>query len=369
MKKLFASLLFIALTPLFAFCAKDNGFVIKGTIQGLETGTVTLAYRNEDGEDTTITAHVNSGKFILTGRVPEPELARFTIVEGWPYSLSFFLENAAINFSLVKNAPEKTQITGSSSNTVYERLQPQQLEFFDQARKYDAAYERAKWDHNKLLIKSTDSAWVLQQQKWISAIRSTIVSDKKNYTALYFIQWLLFHPGNFDTIISLFMKLDPVVRNGFAGKSFQAAYEHAHKTSPGQPAPEITGKDTSGRPVTLASLRGHLVLLDFWASYCGPCRQENPRLKALYDKYHASGFDILSFSLDDVRAPWVNAIRHDNLTWPQASDLRGGAGASAGTYNVTDLPHNYLIDRKGNILAKDLHGQDLTDALEELLRK
>jgi peroxiredoxin len=358
-------LLLLAIIPQLAIAKPTAGFVIKGTIEGLASGTVSVAYANLQGNDTTINAPIVAGKFTLTGQVPEPELAQFTVTAGWQYGTKFFIENTVISFNLIKDSPEKTSITGSSSNLIYERLEPQQRAFFEQARSYDATQKQAKSTHNKALQKSYDSTWAVQEHQWFETIHASITANNRNYAALYFIRWLLFHPDNFTTIMALFNRLDATVRNGPAGKDFTAAFDKAYKTAIGQPAPEIVGKDTSGKTVTLASLKGKVVLLDFWASYCASCRQQNPRLKAVYDKYHPSGFDIVSLSLDNARSQWVSAIEHDKLNWPQASELRGGAGASAGVYDVTDLPRNFLIDRAGKIIGKDLFGEDLIEKLQQ----
>ena len=144
-------------------------------------------------------------------------------------------------------------------------------------------------------------------------------------------------------------------------------FKRQQRTSAGQIAPEIIGKDTSGQPVTLAAFKGKVILLDFWSSYCMPCRQENQKLLPGYQKYHSQGFEIISLSLDNERRAWTRAVQADGMIWPQASELRGGASASAGVYDITDMPRNVLIDRSGKIFAKDIHGEDLIPLLDELL--
>jgi thiol-disulfide isomerase/thioredoxin len=325
----------------------------------LASGKATLTYANQSGVDTTLSATITGGSFTFAGSLPEPELARLNITEGWPYSLNFFLENANVSMSLVKDAAWKTSITGSTSEVIYEKLKPGLNEFFEHARQNEAAHHQG----------NADSIWKMQQHQWIENIRATITTNADNYAALHFIKWLLFKPDNLDGIYSLFMQLGARVRNGAAGKKFLSEFEHLHRTYPGQPAPEISGKDTSGHAMSLAALKGKVVLLDFWSSYCGPCRQENKRMMAVYQKYHPQGFEMLSFSLDNDRNMWLSAIRNDSMSWPQASDLRGGAGATAGIYDITELPRNVLIDRNGKIYAKDLHGDELIKAMENLLKK
>lgn len=367
MKKSCISILFIAFVPLFVFCNHKTGFTINGTVRGLDTGTVEIVYRSSTGDDTSVTSRITAGKFILSGQVPEPELARFNIRTGWPYSISFFAENTNMTFGLVKGDEDKTVISGSSSNILYRQLEPQLRAFFANARNYDNTHEQALNNHNAPGIASADSVWAAQLKEWTGSIRKAISDEPKNYAGLYFINWLLFHPMNYDTIMSLYTGLDPVVKSGLSGKDFLAAFHHARQISIGQAAPEISGKDTSGNIITLASLKGKVVLLDFWASYCIACRRENPQLKAVYEKYHAAGFEILSFSLDNNRAAWIHAIQTDKLTWHHASELRGGASASAAVYDVQDMPRNWLIDASGNIIAKDLSNTALDEKLKLIL--
>ncbi len=365
MKKAFPFLL-ILLCPFIVFA---NGFIIKGHIEGLQTGAVSLAYLNNSGDDTTITSPITGGNFTLTGQIPEPELATLTISEDRSFNLIFFLENKAISIQLIKDAPEKTIVTGSPSNITYQKLKPGLNDFFAHTRENKEAHEQALTTHNTQALQNADSLWVTRQYAWLQTIRSSITEQPENYAALFFIKWSLLKTDNMDAVFSVFMQLSPTVRQSSAGKKFISEFEHLHKISPGIPAPEITGRDTSGQPVKLASLKGKVILLDFWASYCGPCRQENKKMLPVYEKYHSAGFEIISFSLDNERPLWVSAIQSDGLPWEQVSELRGGAGATSGIYDITDLPRNVLIDRTGKIYAKDLHGEELINAVEGLLRK
>lgn len=135
----------------------------------------------------------------------------------------------------------------------------------------------------------------------------------------------------------------------------------------GQEAPEISLSNPDGKMVSLSSLRGNIVLIDFWASWCGPCRKENPNVVRLYEKYHAKGFEIFSVSLDKTREAWIKAIADDHLAWTHVSDLGYWKSAPALLYGVSSIPFTVLIDRNGKIIAKKLRGESLEQKLAELL--
>ena len=135
-----------------------------------------------------------------------------------------------------------------------------------------------------------------------------------------------------------------------------------------QQAPDITMPDVNGNPVSLNSYKGKYVLVDFWASWCGPCRQENPNVVEAYNKYKDKNFTILGVSLDQDRAAWLQAIQKDNLTWTQISDLKYWESAAVPAYGIEGIPFNVLLDPQGKIIASGLRGEGLISKLEEVLK-
>jgi peroxiredoxin len=132
-------------------------------------------------------------------------------------------------------------------------------------------------------------------------------------------------------------------------------------------APEIILPDTAGNNIALSSMRGNIVLIDFWAAWCPPCRQANHYLKRIYDEYHEKGFDIYGVSLDRTHDQWILGIKEDGINWTQVSDLRFWSSPVASLYNVESIPYTMLIDRNGKIIGKGMNPRDIRRKLEELL--
>lgn len=149
-------------------------------------------------------------------------------------------------------------------------------------------------------------------------------------------------------------------------KGAPAKYVYVSEVKVGDVAPDFQLKNPKGELISLSSLRGQFVLIDFWASWCGPCRQENPDMVELYRDYNKLGFEIIGVSLDDEKQRWTNAIGKDGIDWVHVSDLRGWKSAAGKLYSVDAIPHTVLLDKEGKVIALDLRGQELRQRLDQL---
>ncbi|NCD41685.1 MAG: redoxin domain-containing protein [Bacteroidia bacterium] len=200
-----------------------------------------------------------------------------------------------------------------------------------------------------------------------SIIRDFATKNPGSPACLFYLNQL-----DFADDLSLFEKVNAALMEKFPENIYVKELNYTvtaeAKLKPGMPAPDFALPDPDGNLIHVSDFRGSYLLLDFWASWCEPCRRENPNVVAMYNEYRDYGFQILGVSLDNDRQKWIEAIRADGMTWPQVCDLKKWNSFGAQTYAVRAIPHTVLIDPKGNIVAVKLRGNELRYKLKELLR-
>lgn len=201
--------------------------------------------------------------------------------------------------------------------------------------------------------------------------KNYIAKNPNSYFSLLAIQEIAGSQMNINEVDPLFKKLSENIRTSSEGQLFAKKIEVARRTQLGAIAPDFSQADANGKQVKLSDFRGKYVLLDFWASWCLPCRKENPNIVAAYHKFKNKNFTVVGVALDDPssRSNWLKVIEVDKLDWTQLSDLKGWGNEASILYGVAGIPQNYLIGPDGKILAVNLKGEMLHEKLIELLEK
>jgi peroxiredoxin len=313
---------------------KDGAYVFQGEVS--EEGPAYLLDRSPNGP----------------ARLDEPHVAQIYLTPGvWAVAHTDSFSN--------------TTFTGSDINTRFRELQdaekPYNRRETDLVTRYQAAHAAGDSATMAALEKENDRLHGEADAVYAAFARQHPASP----LSLYALQQYASRDMDPGKLQPIFDSLDGSVKGSKQGKAFGERLEIAQKTAIGMPAPDFTQNDTAGKPITLSSYRGKYVLLDFWASWCRPCRAENPNLVDAYTRYHPKGFVILSVSLDRSvdRDQWLAAIHKDHLAWTQVSDLQLWNNAVAKEYGINSIPQNFLIDPDGRIIGKTLRGEALEKRL------
>ncbi|WPU93638.1 TlpA disulfide reductase family protein [Mucilaginibacter sabulilitoris] len=389
MKKI---LFFIAaMLPAMAFAQTGDTFIINGKV-GTTTAPAKVYLIYQLGANNVVdSANVAAGTFTFKGTILNPVNATLAVdykgiglnkyiqanySDGGQSKtaddLNLFLEKGTITVNS-KDSISKAQITGSTLNDDNRKLTAQLAVINKKAQALMAEAKAATPEQQK----SPDFQSRMQarykniQAEQKAALKNFITNNPNSYLSLLAINSVAGPAPDPAEIEPLFNGLSQSLKDSETGKNLKHGIDALKVTAIGAVAPDFTQNDANGTPVKLSSFRGKYVLLDFWASWCGPCRQENPNVVRNYNKYKAKNFTVVGVSLDkpEGKAAWLAAIKSDGLEWTQVSDLKFWNNEAAALYQVSSIPQNYLIDPNGKIIAKNLRGEDLDAKLQELFGK
>ncbi len=343
---------------------KSNEFSINGKIEGKFEGNVYLQ-KNKDGQFMILdTAVVEDGKFKFKGTIEQPDIYYIGIDEG--RFVSFFNEPSDIKIKFHIDSITSPEIKGSTSDDEY-RTYMKSLDKHKSAQiGIYTRYNEAARNNDTVQIKSIEAEMNELDAEHKANILGFIKDNPASFVSPY-IAMRHSYELELDELRQLNTALDPKVKESPFAKMLADRIMVLENVEVGKQAPDFTMNDTQGNPVKLSDLRGKVLLVDFWASWCGPCRKENPNIVNAYKKFNNKGFDILGVSLDREQDSWLAAIKEDNLTWTHVSDLQYWNNAASKLYGVMSIPSNVLLDANGVIIARNLTGEDLIKKLEEVL--
>jgi len=348
--------------------AMAQTFTIEGKIDGVNAGKAELQLR-EGGKMVAkySTGIAADGTFTLKGKVTEPDMYMLKIgdLRG---GISLFLDNSSIKVTAKSDDLPGAIVTGSATHDAYLG--------FSKMSKAQQEINRPLYMAKSEATKAENKAEVKKLEAQIDALDTEQTKEKMQYlgsiiktpVAPYLLRQMVYgieDPSELEKLVNGF---DPKLADYKYVKTIKESLAKMKLTAIGQIAPDFTQNDPDGKPVKLSDFRGKYVLVDFWAKWCGPCRAENPAVVAAYQKYKNKNFTVLGVSLDQNKADWLKAIEEDKLTWTHVSDLKYWDNEVAKQYGVSAIPANFLLDKNGRIVGRNLRGDKLQEALAKLVK-
>jgi peroxiredoxin len=325
----------------------ENSFVISGNITGFADGT-SVSFLNEQTNLPEKQTSIEKGKFVIKGQMNEPGF-KGLIFGDQPPVVPIFLDNSNVKISGDKNAIDKLLITGSPTHTLF------------------TEYSSALKPYEKIFLPDAEP-----DANAVNSVEKISEEFVKKHPASYVAPLAIIRMFQADQdggrAEELYGLMPASIQSSGLGQYLNQQIQESKINPIGSVIKDFSQKDTSGNLVKVSSFRGKYVLLDFWASWCRPCRMENPNVVAAYNKFHGKNFTILSVSLDQAKPAWLDAIKMDGLSWNHVSDLKGWNNEVAALFQIRSIPQNLLIDPDGKIIAKNLRGPVLENKLTTLLK-
>jgi len=336
-----------------------------------------VAYRNRPGSMKFDSVLVAKGRAIMKIQVPSAQRVFGYVVKAntgfaklrpiTEPSISFYAETGKVQLGILENHKDAKR-GGTPLNKDYQALTDVVMPFKQKEVEMEKEFTAAKKTKDDAKMKELQQQYQTMDKERKAVEKNFAMTHPDSQISLEWMERTVDIVNNKTEAQAMFSKLSERLRNSDLGKRYGMKIQGTQTVEVGSVAPDFTGKTPKGEQVSLKSYRGKYVLVDFWASWCVPCRHENPNVVKAYAKYKSDKFDILGVSLDQDKAAWENAIAKDGLAWNQISDLMGWQSTLAMTYAVHSIPANFLIDPQGKIVARDLRGDDLEKKLNEVLK-
>lgn len=367
----------ISFLVIFKFAVSQESFLIYGRVKNISPNKVFFAYQSLDGNIKIDSSEIVNDLFEISGAINCPTYATiwFTYTNSALFSpnskrhyTNVFLEPGVMRLT---REDKSSKLEGSLSNDLLETFSAKVKPITNRTDTLNTLKQRYLKNADSVNLGLVEDSLELADKELRAAYRSEYLLNPSSPIAVYLLNVYTYagwevDADDFDT---LFSKLSPEAINTLQGRELEKKLHTYLISKIGAMAPEFTQNDTAGNAVSLTTYRGKYLLIDFWASWCGPCRIENPNYVSAYKKYNSKGFEILAVSLDKDKNAWIKAINDDKLNWVHVSDLKAWQNSVAQLYGVKAVPRNFLLDKSGKIIAKDLRGKELSLLLDQLMDK
>ena len=343
-------------------------YVVNGKLDGIKEGKIYLFSPDlEPGSmDST---YIKDGVFSFRGPISEPMFYILKIEGKTPMQMGFFLEPGGVSVRGHKDSMSRAIVLGSRSHDEWKQWSEAWRSITTKAgvyyRRLDSVTQQGKITASADERAIFEKGMALLNQLTADAVIRFIKEYPHSPVGPFVILDRFINYPNPEMETKTVAMLGPLAKNSFYGKKIAEYQRVAAKTGIGA-APAFSLPDTMGQKFELASLHGKYVLVDFWASWCVPCRKENPNVVKAYQKFHDKGFEIVGVSLDTKKEAWMKAIEKDQLNWFHVSDLKGWDSELVKEYGIKSVPSSFILNREGKVIAKNLRAEKLLEQLEKI---
>ena len=367
---------FIALVALLIIgCAKEKeGYSISGDLKNMEDGKMVYVLELDANNQPKVidSVAVKDGEFFLQMPVVQTPNLSFINIEGIEGNVLFISENEPVEFKIYTDSIQASEVSGGEENKVFRN-------YLNHLKDLNTKVTTVRTDMRNNMMGSKDSLTMVKLQKEEEAIRNSDLAHKKqivkehkdNFVSVLVLTDMLNLQAPAREVNELYTTISEDLKQTPLAKSLKQNLEVMLVTEVGSKAPEFEAPNPDGKVIALNEVLGKVTLLDFWASWCKPCRMENPNVVNVFNKYHDKGFNIIQVSLDreGQHDKWVEAIKEDNLTWNHESNLQFWNDPVARLYNIKAIPAAFLLDENGVIVATNLRGDALEAKVKEMIEK
>lgn len=355
-----------------ALAQTNSNFTISGTLKNVTKNNYVYLHHKWDNKDITDSVKTKSGVFLFKGKVKEANMFWITKTNNIAEqpNLIFFVDGGktVINGS-IDSLPIAT-IVGGQTQKDYQDYNNTMRSFAMQQQAIVTSYNDAKASNDGNTMNAKYAEYQALELSMKTAVKDFIKAHSKSAVSGYAIYYNYQNapnvtPEELESVVNL---MDKSLLTTKYGKLGQEKLNQMRGSTIGYPATNFAQADPNGKLINLTDFKGKYVLVDFWASWCGPCRGENPNVVRAFNQYKDKGFTVFGVSFDQNKEKWLQAVEKDGLTWAQVSDLKGWGNEAGKLFGITSIPQNLLLDKEGKIIAKNLRGAELDAKLEELLK-